>query len=256
MKIRLAYSKLAEAKYVAHLDLTRFLDRALRRAEIAVAFSQGFNPHPKISFGPPLAVGVEGLAEYVDVELRDPRPHMSPRAQEACGAEAVAALTRQMPERIKISTWKLLPPGAPALTAAINLAVYEVWLPLLAAPSASVAEDLAAWLAQPVIMIERPAKEKKPAVQKDIRPFIARCEIREICSGDHLSPAGAETPAQAPALGLLLEIRTGNAGSVKALEVLAALSAGLQLPWDREGVSIVRTGLYIEQGDRRLTPLD
>jgi radical SAM-linked protein len=68
----MAYTKKREARYIAHLDLARVFDRAIRRAQIEVAYSEGFNPHPKISFGPPLPVGVEGQREFVDIDLKRP----------------------------------------------------------------------------------------------------------------------------------------------------------------------------------------
>ncbi|MDD5131385.1 MAG: TIGR03960 family B12-binding radical SAM protein [bacterium] len=68
-KIRVKFSKKGEAKYISHLELMVMFNRALRRARIPMAYSQGFNPHPKMSFGPPLAVGFESEAELVDIEL-------------------------------------------------------------------------------------------------------------------------------------------------------------------------------------------
>lgn len=67
LRVRIAYAKLEEAKYIAHLDLGRVFERACRRAGIPLAYSQGFNPHPKITFGSALAVGVEGEQEFVDL---------------------------------------------------------------------------------------------------------------------------------------------------------------------------------------------
>ena len=70
-KMRIAIAKKAATQYVGHLDFGRALERALRRAKLPVAFSEGFNPHMKISFGPALSVGVASYAEYVDVELQE-----------------------------------------------------------------------------------------------------------------------------------------------------------------------------------------
>lgn len=68
-KLRLALIKGEETKFVGHLDFGRALEKALRRAKLPVAYSEGFNPHMKISFGPALAVGVSSCAEYADIEM-------------------------------------------------------------------------------------------------------------------------------------------------------------------------------------------
>lgn len=65
-RYRLQYSKLGMAKLLSHLELSRLMMRAFRRADIPLVFSQGFHPSPRISFGPPLPVGYESTAEFLD----------------------------------------------------------------------------------------------------------------------------------------------------------------------------------------------
>ncbi len=71
-RYRLTFSKGEEVKYISHLDLMRSLERALRRADLPLDYSLGFNPRPKISIAAPLAVGVTGTAELMDVILYRP----------------------------------------------------------------------------------------------------------------------------------------------------------------------------------------
>ncbi|WDC83872.1 TIGR03936 family radical SAM-associated protein [Caloramator sp. mosi_1] len=61
--------KIGNTKYISHLDTMRTLHRAIRRAGLPLTYSKGFNPHPSISFASPLSVGVESLAEYIDIEF-------------------------------------------------------------------------------------------------------------------------------------------------------------------------------------------
>lgn len=68
--IRLKFIKGNEVKYISHLDLMRTFQRAIRRADIPVSYSSGFNPHQEISFGAPLALGVTSNAEYLDLKLK------------------------------------------------------------------------------------------------------------------------------------------------------------------------------------------
>ncbi|MDR1961572.1 MAG: TIGR03936 family radical SAM-associated protein [Gracilibacteraceae bacterium] len=246
MKIRLAYSKLAEAKYIAHLDLTRFFERALRRAGVEVARTEGFHPHAKISFGPPLAVGVEGLAEYVDVEIRDGRRSLSPAAQAAAAERAVKALQAEMPQNIRILTYGVLPPGAAALTASIDLACYLVWTPLWApVAEADLRRGLADWLSREEIPVTRNKGGTARPVTKNIRPFVRRMALQSI--------AGEEAPDD-PGFSLELEIAMTGAGSARAADVTESFCEFLALPWDKDGVVIVRAGLFT-QGEKRLPPL-
>ena len=68
-KYRLRYARFGPARFASHLDLGRALGRALRRAALPVAYSQGFHPLPKMAFGPPLPVGVESEAEFLELTL-------------------------------------------------------------------------------------------------------------------------------------------------------------------------------------------
>jgi radical SAM-linked protein len=71
MRIRLEFSRGEKMMYLSHLDLMRTFGRALRRAEIPVLYSEGFNPHAKMVFGLPLQVGVTGEAECLDIDVAD-----------------------------------------------------------------------------------------------------------------------------------------------------------------------------------------
>ena len=71
MKYRLKYIKVDNLVFISHLDILNVVQRAFRRAEIDLVHSQGFNPHPKISYGNALALGTESQGEYVDVEIEE-----------------------------------------------------------------------------------------------------------------------------------------------------------------------------------------
>ena len=89
---RMMYAKVGPARFISHLDLLRTFGRAARRAGLPLAFTQGFNPHPKITFAAPLAVGIAGEAEFADLELTRKIP-----------APVVArALTGALPEGLSV----------------------------------------------------------------------------------------------------------------------------------------------------------
>ena len=70
-EVRLRFSKTGQAKYISHLDVNRVFSRALSRARINLWYTEGFNPHPYMSFSLPLSLGVESLCENVDIRIVD-----------------------------------------------------------------------------------------------------------------------------------------------------------------------------------------
>src|SRR3954468_12553257 len=69
MKVRIRFSKLGKVRFTSHRDVARIWERALRRAAVPVAYTEGFSPHPKLSFGLALSTGHESLGEYLDVDI-------------------------------------------------------------------------------------------------------------------------------------------------------------------------------------------
>lgn len=70
-EVRLRFAKQGRLKYISHLDINRAMARAFKRAEIPLWYTEGFNPHPYMSFSLPLSLGVESLCESVDIRLID-----------------------------------------------------------------------------------------------------------------------------------------------------------------------------------------
>lgn len=67
--LRFRFSRGQELKYIAHLDMLRVFERAIKRAKIPVAYTQGFNPRQKLVFGLPMSIGLTSESEYADIEL-------------------------------------------------------------------------------------------------------------------------------------------------------------------------------------------
>ena len=73
--VRIMFSKTGRAKYVSHLDLVRAMTRAVRRADIPLWYTEGFNRHPYLTFAAPLSLGYEGLRETMDIRMADDFPY-------------------------------------------------------------------------------------------------------------------------------------------------------------------------------------
>ena len=76
--VRILFSKMGRAKYVSHLDLVRTMTRAVRRADIPLWYTEGFNRHPYLTFAAPLSLGYEGLRESMDIRLEEEMDSQSP----------------------------------------------------------------------------------------------------------------------------------------------------------------------------------
>jgi len=128
-RYRLRFEKTGRLQFLGHLDLTRTMFRAFRRARIALVYSQGFNPKPRVQFGPALSVGIESHGEYLDLwsfTRLDPAP-------------AIAAINAALPRGLAVSELREMGPDAPGLSESVRAARYLARLPEGLPPSAAIA---------------------------------------------------------------------------------------------------------------------
>ena len=116
MNIRMQFAKYGKMIYIGHLDVMRYFQKALRRAKVDMAFTQGFSPHPILSFAAPLGVGIESCGEYADLRVyrSDTTEAMTER------------LNAVMAEGIRVMDWRLLPENAPNAMSSVAAADYMV----------------------------------------------------------------------------------------------------------------------------------
>jgi len=122
-RIRLRYAKRGPMRFTSHRDFARAFERALVRAQVPIAYSQGFTPHPKISYASAAPTGVASEAEYLEIGLRAPvDPAELVRALDSALSpgldvlEAVVAGPGSLPERIEVAHWRVELPGVPPET--------------------------------------------------------------------------------------------------------------------------------------------
>jgi len=117
-RIRIGFSRGEKVKYISHLDLMRLWERALRRAGIPIAYSQGFSPHPKISIAAPLPIGVTSDGEFMDISLR---VRVSPY-------HFAKAVGEQLPFGISLLRAEQVELRLPSLQSQVRQAEYQVEL--------------------------------------------------------------------------------------------------------------------------------
>ena len=153
-------------KFIGHLDIMRYFQKAIRRAEIPIAFTSGYSPHMIMSFANPLGVGLTSDGEYFDIELTEP----------IASSEAVKRLNEQMVDGMEIVSFVQIPDdkkskgmsivaGADYLSSVKNGSLPE-----------NLAEKLEAFYAQNEICVVK--KTKKSEKEVDIRPMIYKLECR------------------------------------------------------------------------------
>ena len=118
--LRLALHKGEELRFLSHLDFAQAVERMIRRAEIKMAYSEGFNPHMKISFSSALALGVTAEAEYIDMDI----------LEEDTLESIMERLNRVAPHGLEVLGGKVMPEKVKKMMAICNYAIYEVTGPV------------------------------------------------------------------------------------------------------------------------------
>lgn len=252
MNIRMKFAKEGNMKYVGHLDMMRYFQKALRRADMDVGYTAGFNPHQILTFAAPLSVGITSTGEYLDMKV-----HSTPSS-----GEALERLNGVMAEGIRILEYLKLPDSSKNAMAVVGAAEYRIALDedgnrvpgrngsAVAgdrnAPEAdkdSQAETFVSKLFDPEFIegfyfreqIRIRKKSKRSEDWADIRPMIFSMKTEEG--------------------GLMLRLATGSAANLKPQLVLAALGEYVQEQLKEhcpvEGLTIHRMEIF----DSSMCPL-
>lgn len=167
--VRIRYTKVGRIRFVSHRDVARLFERAMRKVRLPVAYTEGFSPRPKLSFGLALSVAHESDAEYLDVELRAPAAGGAPIDLEALPARLTAAL----PDGITVEAAIAIEPGTASLQQAIVSCDWSI--EILGASVPEVADAVARVMAASELPLER-IRKGKPTVA-DVRPAILQIEV-------------------------------------------------------------------------------
>jgi radical SAM-linked protein len=218
-RLRVTFSRSDEMKYVTHLDMMRFWERALRRAEIPVFYSEGFSPHPQIALAAPLAVGVTSECELLDVFLER---RITPRSF----CEAIAP---QLPPAVRVIEAHEVGLTLPSLQAEVRAAEYEV--DALAPEGFDVDAAVQRMLDAESIPWEH--KREDEVKSYDLRPLVIELAV------DQVSGVSGQGSGHLVTLRMLLR-NDSTAGSGRPEQV--ALALGLGMP-----VRIHRTRLLLAE---------
>ncbi len=231
MRVRLRFSKLGKVRFTSHRDVARMWERALRRVELPVVWSEGFSPRPRLHFGLALSTGHESLAEYLDLDLA-PDDEADGGTVDVDGLPA--RLTPALPVGITVTGAAPVAPGSASLQAVVTSCSWRIEVvgdrtgPAAESAARSAVDRL---LAAEEIITTRSRKGQE--VTDDIRPYML-----------DISVAGRTTAG----IELACELGTSPRG-LRPAELVAALGGGR-----REG-QVCRTHQWMQHDGARQEPL-
>lgn len=209
-RYRIRFSKRGALRFISHHDLMRVFELALRRSDLKVRYTEGFNPHPKVSFALALPLGVESLDEIVDIDILHEDAAPAPE-------DVVRRLGKEMPQGLELTDAGIAT-GRPQVAAV----EYECELPSDKEGLAQVRDRLESFLDSTEFPFSRSRGKKKPPRRFDARAYTLDARL--------------EGPV------LKMRLAMGQQGGMKPTDLLTIL----QLDPDRLLVTKTRTILAAE----------
>ena len=215
MKLRMQITKDRDIRFISHLEYVRTIERAIRRAKLPAAYSEGFNPHLKFSLASALGVGVVSYTEFVEIELAEP-----------VEIEAAArALDKALPRGIRVLAADAVANNTAALMAEAAGASYVVTLPY----DKDISEAVANYNDAVELLFKKAAPKRKEKFKEiDVKFYIPELAV-ELKDGKTI---------------FSFECKITPTGSMKAVDLLNALNEAYALELPVEMADIERHTLY------------
>lgn len=234
MKTRMRFTKTGSMKFIGHLDCMRFFQKAIRRAKLDVAYSQGFSPHQLMSFASPLGVGVTSDGEYLDVEF-----HSLP---EMPLPELVNYLNQFMTEEIFVTEIEIMPDGFKNSMSLLRSADYMIVEKQPGVFPENWKEKWEQFMEQPAITVMK--KTKKSEKEIDLKPHILAWSFER--------PEEVETiHCEYEGETLYLSLTSGSETNIKPELVLSAFYAFCQAECRPYSYQVHRLQMHFAESGRK-----
>ena len=234
MLIRMQFRKTRAGRFMSHLDLMHTWERVIRRSQLPLGFTQGFNPHPKMNFASALAVGTTSDAEYMDLDF----------TEDLTMEQLEEALFPAIPPAFEVVEMKVVHGKVPSLMSIIQRATYTLRLEFVTevtqAQLDAAVEQFWNMEENTVYRYKKDSKDKKAV---NIRPGVYELNLR------------LEEGTENKFAVLDIVVQSGNDGNIRPEETAYGLmNAGM--PLVQQVVRIHRTGLYtLDTNGNLITPL-
>ncbi len=226
MNIRMKFKKHGCMKFIGHLDIMRYFQKAIRRADIDIAYSEGFSPHMIMSFAAPLGVGLTSEGEYVDLQVH------SCESSKA----AVDALNSVMVEGMEVVSFRRLPENVKNAMSSVAAADYFVKFREGYAPENWEAK-FEAFLQKEEMLIVK--KTKRSEAEVDLKPMLYKAEIHDG--------------------GIFMQVACGSVNNLKPELVMEAFGKDADIELAPFALEVCRLEVYADLGTenkRKLIPLE
>ena len=215
MKLRMQITKDRDIRFISHLEYVRTIERAIRRAKLPAAYSEGFNPHLKFSLASALGVGVVSYTEFVEIELAEPMEVEL----------AAKALDKALPRGIRVLAADAVANNTAALMAEAAGASYVVTLPF----AEDISEAVASYNEAEELLFKKAAPKRKEKFKEiDVKFYIPKIAVKQ---------KDGKT-------SFAFECKITPTGSMKAVDLLNALNEAYALNLPVEMADIERHTLY------------
>lgn len=227
MKVRIKYAKTGVLRYIGHLDVMRYFQKAIRRANLDIAYSQGYSPHQLITFAAPLGLGVTSEGEYFDAEMNSL----------TTSADMMERLNQTMVPGMEIKDIVVLREGAKTAMAVVAASDYlvslrEGYLEESGGMNALLSQAVL-FYAQDAIEVRKVSKTKE--IMLDIKPFIYEFHAEDT--------------------GIYMLLSTGSVDNIKPELVMEAMCKFLDMSYQKVAFQIHRLETYMREEQGNLVPL-
>jgi len=221
MRYWIKFTKEGKQKYISHRDMHKVLNRIIIRSELPVTYSNGYHPHQKISFSNPLELGIESIAEYVDIELN----------HEVDPDDLYKALDNNSPKGFNFKGAKQFELGAPKLMAWLELADYTIEN-IEDKEYDKLNEAIEEFLNKEEIFIEK--RRKKRVLKVNIRSYIHSIELES--------------------KQIKVKLQTGQRGNLKVSKFIEIFNK--HTGFDLNSYKILKTEMYGRDYGQYITPFE
>ena len=223
MKLRIKFGKKGAVRFIGHLDMMRYFQKALRRAGFDLTYTKGFHPHPVMSFASPLGLGLESCGEYMDIEVE---------SLDVSVQEMKERLQSQMAEGIDVYHISILEETAKNAMASLAAADYLV---SFQTDPALLQQNISSFLSRKEHITEK--KTKRGTAQIDIRPLVYELSAEENEN-----------------IRLFMKLSASSAANVKPELVVSEVMGDERYLEDSSLLRICRMEMYARQEDELSDP--
>lgn len=226
MKIRIKFSKQGPLKFIGHLDIMRYFQKVIRRADVDIRYSEGYSPHQIMSFASPLGVGILSNGEYVDIEVNSTEDSRT----------MVERINRENAEGFRVLSYRKLDDTAKNAMSVVAAADYTIWFKEGYEPDSIplFMENLFNFCQSETIEIVK--KTKKGFKAMDLRPYIY------------------ETHLVNNNTGIFMKVSSGSTVNVKPEQVIGAYYESVGLPFPVFAFQVQREEVYADEGANQEIP--